>query len=62
MPKVFGPWNSNYKRFARWCESGVWERDFGMVAMDSTVVRAHQHAAGAPKKRVIKLLGALAVA
>ena len=71
LPKVFGPWNSTYKRFARWCETGVWERvfaelslggNFEMVSMDSTVVRAHQHAAGAQKKRVIKLLGALAVA
>ena len=71
LPKAFGSWNSNYKRFARWCETGVWERvfaelslggDFGIVARDSTVVRAHQHAAGAQKKRVIKLLGALAVA
>jgi len=71
LPKLFGSWNSNYKRFARWCETGVWERvfaelslggDFGVVAMDSTVVRAHQHAAGAQKKRVIRLLGDLAVA
>ena len=26
LPKAFGSWNSNYKRFARWCETGVWER------------------------------------
>ena len=60
LPLRFGPWNSNYQRFKRWCEKGVWERvfaqlsqggDFGMVAIDSTIVRAHQHAAGAQKKR-----------
>lgn len=71
LPRRFGGWNSTYKRFARWCEKGVWERvfaelsqggDFSVVYIDSTVVRAHQHAAGAQKKRVIKLLGALAVA
>ena len=63
LPPQFGPWNSVYQRFARWSKRGVWqqvftqlaqEADFEEVFIDSTIVRAHQHAAGAPKKRVIK--------
>lgn len=60
LPPSFGLWNSVYQRFARWSRSGVWHRvfaqlaldaDFEEVFIDSTIVRAHQHAAGAPKKR-----------
>ena len=60
LPAEFGLWNSNYQRFARWSRLGVWHRlfvhlakdaDFEEVFIDSTIVRAHQHAAGAAKKR-----------
>lgn len=26
MPVAYGNWNSVYKRFARWCEQGVWQQ------------------------------------
>ena len=67
LPSQFGPWNSVYQRFARWSRCGVWHQvftrlaqdaDFEEVFIDSTIVRAHQHAAGAPKKRATKRSGA----
>jgi putative transposase len=56
LPEVFGNWNSVWRRFDRWSERGVWHRifatlsddpDFEYLIIDSTIVRAHQHAAGA---------------
>lgn len=66
LPTQFGSWNSVYQRFARWSRRGVWHRvfaqlakdaDFEEVFIDSTIVRAHQPAAGAPKKKGIKRSG-----
>ena len=63
LPAVFGNWNSLFRRFSRWRQKGVWDRllkavsddpDFESLILDSTVVRAHQHAAGAKKALAIK--------
>jgi putative transposase len=56
LPEHFGAWNSVFQRYNRWSKAGVWERlfqalsddpDFEYVMIDSTIVRAHQHSAGA---------------
>lgn len=60
LPERFGPWGTVWKRFDRWSRKGVWQRvfealqdpDLEWLILDSTVIRAHQHAAGAPKKTV----------
>lgn len=59
LPDRLGNWNSQWRRFRRWSASGVWGRvlaaladpDTATLILDSTVVRAHPHAAGAEKKK-----------
>jgi transposase len=59
LPERFGDWKNIHRRHSRWSQSGVWQRVFKVLAgdadneyvmIDSTIVRAHQHAAGARKK------------
>jgi len=54
LPERFGKWDTVYHRFNEWSKKGVWRRVFEAVQdpdlewlmIDSTVIRAHQHAAG----------------
>jgi len=58
LPERFGNFNSVWRRFSRWARKGVWRKvfealqdpDLEWLILDSTVIRAHQHAAGAKKK------------
>lgn len=64
LPERFGKYDSVYQRFNRWAKQGRWEAisrpprrggeavqepDIEWLMLDSTVVRTHQHAAGAKK-------------
>lgn len=65
LPESFGPWKTVYERFRRWSQDGLWDEilgelqvrkavtgriDWELFAIDGSVVRAHQSAAGASKK------------
>jgi len=62
LPQRFGNWYNVWKRLSRWAKKGVWQRvftvlqdpDLEWLILDSTVIRAHQHAAGAPKKTAVR--------
>src|SRR5579883_640673 len=68
LPPEYGPWKSVYTRFRRWCQQGVWcrvlahlsqDRDEESRMIDSTITRAHQHAAGGKGGRRLRpLVGA----
>ena len=64
LPRRYGHWNTVYRRFRRWAESGVLSRvlealqkeeligaDFSVLSLDSTFVKSSPSAAGALKKR-----------
>jgi transposase len=59
LPPRFGHWKNVHKRFSRWAIGGFWlnvfselsqEPDNEYAMIDATIVRAHQHSAGALKK------------
>jgi transposase len=64
LPERFGAWHTVYSRFYRWSKQGIWQKileilqqdadnkgeiDWNIHHVDSTIIRAHQHAAGARK-------------
>lgn len=60
LPAEYGCWQTVYTRFSRWSQKDVLKRVFDKLAqerdcegymLDGTIVRAHQDATGAPKKR-----------
>lgn len=60
-PERLGDFRVIHTRFSRWARTGVWRQVFETLArdadneyamLDSTIARAHQHSAGAQKKRV----------
>ncbi len=65
LPDEFGHWNAVYQRFRRWEKRHLWaqlwqqiqqgdDEPLKEVFIDSTIVRARQHAAGAVKKTVAR--------
>jgi transposase len=68
VPERYGPWDRVYDLFRRWQRNGTWARIAtqlqaqadakGLITwevnVDSTVCRAHQHAAGAAKRGTCK--------
>jgi transposase len=63
IPERYGPWKTCHERLRRWTADGTWDKVLSRVQVhtdgapvewtiyvDSTVVRAHQHAAGARKR------------
>jgi transposase len=58
LPERYGPYTTVYNRFNRWARAGVWLTVFeilsgkspgSMALIDSSIIRAHQHAAGGKK-------------
>ena len=58
LSERYGPYTTVYNRFNRWAKAGVWVHIFetlaaksphSMALIDSSIIRAHQHAAGGKK-------------
>ena len=64
LPDRYGPWPTDYSRFRRWRETGIWDRilltlqadgahdgtlDGSLTMIDGSSIRAHQQSAGAKK-------------
>lgn len=67
LPERYGSWKKVYSRFRRWSEQGIWDQvldalleedqrrgdlNWDLHHIDSTFIRAHQHAAGAGKRGI----------
>ena len=61
LPERFGKWSSVHRRFSRWSSTGAFDKIFRILStdadmefllMDGTIVKAHQHSAGAKKKKI----------
>lgn len=65
LPERYGHWKTVYSRFRRWRDAGIWDRilltlqhdgahdgdiDGSLAMIDGSSIRAHQQAAGAPKR------------
>ena len=68
LPERYGPYTTIYNRYNRWAKAGVWLRIFETLAakspqsmqmIDSSIIRAHQHAAGGKKGARITPLAVL---
>ena len=60
LPERYGKWKNVHRRFSRWCVSGVFDKIFqaltgdkpiSMLLIDSSILKAHQHASGAQKNK-----------
>lgn len=58
LPERYGPWETVYSRFRKWIEDGFLDNIFHVLSleaeleelsMDASIVKAHQHSAGAKK-------------
>ena len=66
LPERYGPWKTAHERLRLWTKTGLWQKILDeaivkddavgevewVISVDSSVVRAHQHSAGARKKGV----------
>ncbi|MFD2398233.1 IS5 family transposase [Prauserella oleivorans] len=75
LPERYGPWKTAHERLRLWTKDGTWQRILDevivkddavgdvewVISVDSSVVRAHQHAAGARKRGCTPAIEAIAV-
>lgn len=60
LPPEYGKWSTVYRRFNRWAKTGIFEQvfeslgtelDLGVMMVDGTFVKVHQHGSGPPKEQ-----------
>lgn len=66
LPKEFGPWQSVYTRFRRWCEQGLWTRVLEVLSQaatgsvrhfDCSHVKVHQHGSNGAGSKTARAIG-----